>query len=290
MFYSVFVLAFTLLSLTPSLVAGVPVGFIYKNKLYVPSLLPPQEVRQNNGFVREGRNALALAYADKELAYSEGLKKAEEKAGENTNSETFYYYHIDTKGHEDNFLHIKNQNPHDDRYVTEPWTRIFGAQRIPWGMIKGWTRNAPSPWPNVFVWKKDWEKKHPPGEYVAPERAPDSAPSSSRTPAQAPAPGRSVGQTHGLVPDYGPSSSRDAPSSRGGRPPSRAPPPQHEADVPSSSRAPARRPASARPYSEEIGYVAGPTSAFPEHHFPPWNPTPGMPPARRPPPPPGRQN
>ncbi|TLD23176.1 hypothetical protein PspLS_07127 [Pyricularia sp. CBS 133598] len=254
MFFCNFVLGFTLLSLTGNVLAGVEDDFVYKHRLFVPSLLPPEKVRMNNGVLRLPQDIFARGYADRNMAFSDAQRMSDAVTG-GSNKGTFYYYRVNTTGYGAFLSYIKNQNPGDHKYEWDAHTRVFGADHYPWARITAWTRVPPYPYPRWTTQKVDWEKKNPFKPYdpsssqahqqapahsrpssQASGRAPDYGPSSSRTPAQAPAYGRSRSSTsQEPTAHYSPSIPAAFPADH----PVAQPRPPLRADTPSSSRGPA---------------------------------------------------
>ncbi|TLS29740.1 hypothetical protein PpBr36_00620 [Pyricularia pennisetigena] len=329
MFFSFFVLGFNLLSLAGTVLA-VPPNSIYKNKLYVPTLMTPEEVDQSNGFQVKGREVYVVGYADLEVAYSEGAKKAEmakeaEMAneagrGKKSGTKTYYIYHLNTKGVENTFMDVTKQDSQYYSYTWEPWEHMYGAKQISWESITGWDTIRPFPKLRSYTSKKDYEKKkrtqgwkqgssgaasqpqaawsaygqaqaHASPSNWAPEPPRADVPSSSRAP-----PGHASGyntashRAPAPVPFQDPSSSRASGRTSGHSTPSHSAPQPARAGNPSSGQHRTGPPAFYRPFTEEIGFVQGPGGMVSDRFFPPWNPIPGMPQMRSSYPPPSRRS
>ncbi|KAI6358801.1 hypothetical protein MCOR25_007237 [Pyricularia grisea] len=262
MHFYLFVSAFTLWSLTGTVIAAVPAvapGSIYRGRVYVVSLDPPEKYHDKGFDVQNGNDAYIVGFADKEMAYDQGAKYAiRAQMGAAFTSDVrdmprrdkaFYRYHVDTVGAEASFVDITKQ-------LTDYGVFIYEA-------------NSPaqtylSPLLRLLGPKPELDRSVSHGS----SQAGNYGHSSGQAPAQAAPYSRSSS-----------SASQQHRSSLGHQSGPPAVPPQTGGSSSSQNRP--SRPVY-KSFEYEIGYVQGPGGMIPDDYFPPFKPVPGMPEFRLP--------
>ncbi|TLD14103.1 uncharacterized protein PgNI_04455 [Pyricularia grisea] len=310
MHFYLFVSAFTLWSLTGTVIAAVPAvapGSIYRGRVYVVSLDPPEKYHDKGFDVQNGNDAYIVGFADKEMAYDQGAKYAiRAQMGAAFTSDVrdmprrdkaFYRYHVDTVGAEASFVDITKQLTDYGVFIYEANSYVYGAKNIPWERVKGWTKhNARTI--DVYTSRKSYERansgkaRHPSSNspaqtYLSPllrllGPKPELDRSVSHGSSQAGNYGHSSGQAPAQAAPYSRSSSSASQQHRSSLGHQSGPPavPPQTGGSSSSQNRPSRP--VYKSFEYEIGYVQGPGGMIPDDYFPPFKPVPGMPEFRLP--------